>query len=81
LAVPETAIVLSPSTLETYGEVSLLPMNLIGDLAGAEEILAILPMMKIFLDKIASQLVNEEIARSLIAFDQLLNSIEQKRSE
>jgi transaldolase len=81
LALPGTAIVLSPSTLKTYGKVSLLPMNLIDALAGAEQILAVLPQMQISLDDIANQLANEEIARSLSAFNQLLNTIEQKRSE
>jgi transaldolase len=79
LALPGTTIVLSPSTLETYGEVSLLPMNLTDALAGAEQILAVLPQMKISLDNIANQLANEEIARSLNTFNQLLNTIDQKR--
>ncbi|KAM3093841.1 hypothetical protein ACKFKF_28450 [Phormidesmis sp. 146-12] len=56
-------------------------MNLIDDLVRAEEILATLSMMEIFSDEIASQLVNEEIARSFKAFNQLLNAIGQKRSE
>jgi transaldolase len=80
LALPETAIVLSPSTLETYGEVSLLPMNLMDALAESEQILATLPQIGISLDDIANQIINQEIARSLIAFNQLLNTIEQKRT-
>jgi transaldolase len=80
LAVPETAIVLSQSTLETYSEVSLLPTSRIDTLEETEQILASLPPMKIPLDEIANRLFNEEIARSMKDFDQLLNTIERKRS-
>jgi transaldolase len=81
LAVPEAAIVISRSTLDAYGEVSLLPTNLMGALAGAEEIVATLPTIETFSDEITSQLIDEEIARSCSTFNQLLNTIEQKRSE
>ena len=43
MAFPKTAIVLSPLTLETYMEVSLLPTSLIENLKGAERILTSLP--------------------------------------
>lgn len=79
LAVAETAIVLPPSTLETYGEVSLLPMSLIDNLERVEQISTSLPQMEISLDTIADQLVIEEVARSMKDFEQLLNTIEQKR--
>ena len=80
LATPGCAIVLSPSTIETYGEVSLRTMNLIDNLEEDEQILASLPQMKISLDEVANQLVNEEIARSIKAFEQLMNTIDRKKS-
>ncbi|MFH7029511.1 MAG: transaldolase family protein [Heteroscytonema crispum UTEX LB 1556] len=75
LAAPGTVIVLSPSILKSYAEVSLLPTNLIDNLEGVEQILASLPQ----LDEIANQLVNEEIAQSLKAFDRLYLTIDHKR--
>ncbi len=79
LAVPKTAIVLSPSTLETYSEVSLLPAGLIDNFEEAEQILASLLLREISLDDIVNRLVKEEVARLMTDFDQLLNTIEQKR--
>ncbi len=81
LAIPETAIILSPSTLETYSEVSLLPIRLIDNPEGAEQILASLLRTGISLDGIINQLVNEEIARAMKNFDQFLNTSNQKRSD
>lgn len=79
LAAPGTALMLSPSTLETYSQVSLLPTNLIDNLEEAEQILASLQQMELSLDEISNQLVNEEITRSMNAFEQLLKTIEGKR--
>ena len=80
LAFSDTAIALSPSTLEAYGEVSLLTTSLIDNLEGAEKVSASLPPTEISLDKIANRLVDEEVARSIKNFDQLLNTINQKRN-
>lgn len=76
LAFPETAIVLSPSTLEMYRGVSLLPNHWIdgepdGRLASESR--------EYPLDEQVEQLVNREMARSLTAFRQLLDTIEKKR--
>ena len=79
LAVSKTAIMLSPSTLETYGEVSLLPTSLIETLGETEQMESLLPT-EISLDEIANRLVKEEAARSMKDFEQLLNTIEQKRT-
>jgi transaldolase len=79
LAVPETAIVLSRSTLEAYGEVSLLSTDLVNNYKEVEQILATLPQTEISLNEIANRLVNEEVARSMKDFEQLLNTIERKR--
>lgn len=79
LAVPKTAIVLSPSTLETYGEVFLLPTSLIETLGETEQMESLLST-EISLDEIANRLVREEAARSMKDFEQLLNTIEQKRT-
>lgn len=78
LVAPGTVIMLPPSTLEMYREVSLLPMSLI-DAKRVERILTSALEMEISLDERVEQLVNEEIARSLNAFSQLLDVIEQKR--
>ncbi len=78
LTVPETVMMLSPSTLEIYREVSLLPTSLIDD-KSTEQILASKPPMEIALDERINQLVNEDIARSLNAFSQLLEAIDHKR--
>ncbi|MBE8966761.1 transaldolase [Nostocales cyanobacterium LEGE 12452] len=69
LTVPETVMLLSPSTLEMYRQVSLLPTKLIEDESETE----------ILSDEQIEQLVNEEMARSLNAFQQLLDTIEHKR--
>lgn len=79
LAVSESAIVLSPATLEAYGEVSLLPTDLVNNHKEVEQIVATLPQTEISLNEFANQLVNEEIARSIKYFEQLLNTIERKR--
>jgi transaldolase len=77
LAAPETVMLLSPSTLELYREVSLLPTS------RTEEQIEQLPIsglqMEISLDERVEQLVNEERARSLNAFHQLLDTIDHKR--
>ncbi len=70
---------LSPSTLETYSQVALLPSNLIDNLEEAEQVLASLQQMGLSLDEISNQLVNEEITLLMNAFEQLLKTIERKR--
>jgi transaldolase len=79
LAVPETVIVLSPTTLEAYSGVSLLPTSLLNNLEEAEQILASLLPTETSLDKIINRLINEEVAQSMKNFEQLLNTIERKR--
>lgn len=75
LRVLET-VMLPPSLLEMYRKVSLLPIRLIENesdeqmIASATEILS---------DEQIDQLVNEEMARSLNAYQQLLDTIEHKR--
>lgn len=71
---PETVMLLSPSTLELYCEVSLLPMSLT-DGESVEQILTSRLQMEISLNQFVDQLVNEERARSLNAFHQLLDTI------
>ncbi|MBD1899432.1 transaldolase [Trichocoleus sp. DQ-A3] len=78
LAAPETVMTLSPSTLEMYREVSLLPTSLIDD-KSTEQILESKSRMEISFDERINQLVNEDIARSLNAFSQLLEAIDHKR--
>lgn len=78
LAAPETVMMLSPSTLEMYREVSLLPTSWTND-ERVEQILTSGLQMEIPLDEWVEQLVNDERARSLNDFDQLLDAIEQKR--
>lgn len=72
LAFPRTAIVLSRSTLDTYGEVSLLPTDLVNNDKEVEQVVATLPQMEISLHEIANQLINEEVTRSMKDFEQLL---------
>lgn len=79
LTVPETAIALSQLTLEAYGGVSLLPASLLDNLERAEQILARLWDVETSFDEIINRLINEEIAQSMKDFEQLLNTIEQKR--
>ncbi|HEY9618877.1 MAG TPA: hypothetical protein V6C78_00830 [Crinalium sp.] len=74
LAFPETVIMLSPSTLEIYRGVSLLP-NYWSD--GEDE--RLVSESRYPLDKKVEQLVNREMARSLADFHQLLDTIEHKR--
>ncbi len=77
LAVPETVMMLSPSTLEMYREVSLLPTSLI-DAGSGEQSLMRESQMEISLNQLVEQFVNEEITRSLNAFYQLLDAIEHR---
>lgn len=79
LTVPETTIVLSRSTLEAYSELSLLPTDLVNNDKEVEQVVATLPQTEISLNEIANRLVNEEVARSMKDFEQLLNTIERKR--
>jgi transaldolase len=80
LAFPETAIVISRSTLAAYKGVSLLPTSLLDNLDEAEQILATsLLLTETSLDQIINRLINEEIARSMEDFERLLNTIEHKR--
>jgi transaldolase/glucose-6-phosphate isomerase len=74
LAFPETRIMLSPSTLEMYRGVSLLP-NHWAD-SGQERLVGE-PRENLW-DEQVERLVNAEMARSLIAFHQLLDTIEKK---
>jgi transaldolase len=78
LAAPETVMMLSPSTLEMYREVSLLPTSLTNN-ERVERILTGGLQMEISLDERVDQLVNEDIARSLNVFRQLLDTIKKKR--
>ncbi len=78
LAASETVMMLSPSTLDMYREVSLLPTSLT-DSERVEQILTSRSRMEISLDEWVEQLVNQEIARSRNAFHQLLDTIEHKR--
>jgi hypothetical protein len=86
LSAPETVMMLPPSTLEMYREVSLLPTRLTDD-ERVEQILTS-GSRELALDERIDQLVNEDIARSALllplgqslnAFHQLLDTIEQKR--
>jgi transaldolase len=70
-------MMLSPSTLEMYREVSVLPRSLTDD-ERVEQILTS-GARELSLDERVDQLVNEDIARSLNAFQQLLDTIEHKR--
>ena len=74
LVAPETVIMLSPSVLEMYREVSLLPTSLID----AEQLLAS-GLRGLALNELLDQLVSEEIARSLNTFHQLLDAIKHRR--
>lgn len=77
LVAPETVMLLSPSTLEMYGEVSLLPTTLTDD-ERVERILTRGLPMEASLDERFNPLVKEEMTRSLNDFCQLLETIEQK---
>ena len=68
-------MLLSPSTLEMYRKISLLPTRLIDD-ESDEQILT--SETEILSYEQIDQLVNEEMARSLDAFQQLLDTIEHK---
>ncbi|MEH2209365.1 transaldolase family protein [Nostoc sp.] len=77
LAFPGTAILLSKATLEMYQQVSLLPMSVIGS-ERVEQMLTNFPLVAIPLDELVDRLVDEEMTRSLNAFDRLLDEIAQK---
>jgi transaldolase len=62
---------LSPATLAMYREVCLLPTSRTDD-KRAEQILTSGLQMEISLDELVDQLLNQEMARSLNAFSQLL---------
>ncbi|WP_341530192.1 hypothetical protein WKK05_13400 [Nostoc sp. UHCC 0302] len=76
IATSETVMMLEPSTLERYRKVSLLPTRLIDD-ESDEQILT--SETETLSDEQIDQLVNEKMARSLNAFQQLLDTIEHKR--
>jgi transaldolase len=78
LADPKTVMMLSPSTLAMYHEVSLLPTSWTND-EGIEQISTSGLQIEISLDERVDQLVNEERARLLNAFHQLLDAIEHRR--
>jgi transaldolase/glucose-6-phosphate isomerase len=77
LATSETVMLLERSTLERYRKVSLLPVSLTDD-EQAEQLVTS-GLSEISLNERVDQLVNEEMARSLNAFQQLLDTIEHKR--
>ncbi len=70
-------MLLERSTLERYRKVSLLPVSLTDD-EQAEQLVTS-GLSEISLNERVDQLVNEEMARSLNAFQQLLDTIEHKR--
>lgn len=78
LVAPETVLMLSPSALEMYREVPLLPTSLIDD-ESAKQIPTSESQMEFSLNQLVEQLVNDERARSLHAFHQLLDAIEHRR--
>lgn len=78
LAASETVMMLSPSTIEMYREVSLLPTSLIDD-ERVEQIPTSGVQMDLSFDERVEQIVTEERARSLNAFRQLLEAIKKKR--
>ncbi|MBW4611496.1 MAG: transaldolase [Hassallia sp. WJT32-NPBG1] len=77
LVAPETVMMLEPSTLLKYREVSLLPMRLTDDEQAEQHVTN--GLSEISLDERVDQLVHEEMARSLDVFQQLLDTIEHKR--
>ena len=78
LAVPETVMMLSPTTLETYREVSLLPTSLADSEQGEQMPVSGLQMETVLAERVDS-FVNEERERLSNAFRQLLDAIEQKK--
>jgi transaldolase len=76
LAFPETGMLLSPSTVEMYRGVSLLS-NHWAD--GESEARLIAKPQESLSDEQVKQLVDAEMTRSLTAFRQLLDTIEDKR--
>lgn len=76
LTFPETVLMLSPSTLELYRGVSLLPHHWTED--EPEERWSH-ELHESPVNQLIEQRVNREIARSLHAFHQLLEAIEHKR--
>ncbi|OUL31550.1 transaldolase [Nostoc sp. T09] len=77
LVAPETVMMLERSTLEKYREVSLLSVRLTEHEQAEQHVTNGLSERS--LDERVDQLVNEEMARSLNAFQQLLVTIEHKR--
>lgn len=77
LETPETVLMLKPSTLERYRQVSLLPVSLKEDEQAEKQVTS--EWLEISLDEQANQLMNQEMTRSLNAFQQLLDTIEHKR--
>ena len=78
LAVPETVMMLSLTTLEMYREVSLLPTSLAGGEQDEQIPMSGLQMETVLAERVNS-FVNEERERSSNAFRQLLDAIEQKK--
>ncbi|MBW4565595.1 MAG: transaldolase [Mojavia pulchra JT2-VF2] len=76
IATPETVMMLEPSTLLRYRKVSLLPTRLID---GESDEQIITSETETLSDEQIDQLVDKEMARSLNAFQQLLDTIEHKR--
>ena len=77
LATPETVMMLEPPTLLRYRKVSLLSVRLTEDEQAEQHVTN--GLSEISLDERVDQLVNEEMARSLDVFQQLLDTIEHKR--
>lgn len=78
LATPETIMMLEPSTLKRYREVSLLPVSLTEDEQAEQQVTD--EWSEPSLNERVNQFVNEEMTRSLDAFQQLLNTIEHKKA-
>jgi hypothetical protein len=76
LETPETVLMLKPSTLERYRQVSLLPVSL-GDEQAEKRVTS--EWLEISLDEQANQLMNHEMTQLLNAFQQLLDTIEHKQ--
>lgn len=77
LETPETVLMLKLSTLERYRQVSLLPVSLKENVQAEKQMTS--EWLEISLNEHADQLMNQEVTRSLNAFQQLLDTIEHKR--
>ena len=77
LETPETVLMLEPSTLERYRQVSLLPVSLKEDEQAEQRVIS--EWLEISLDEQVNQFMNQEMTRSFNAFQQLLNTSEHKR--